>query len=267
MSRRRRWPLRIALTALAVLLVALFVPELSAMPDQPPEPNPFIWGQDALWERLEREFDAARERGCDTEAPAIDEGLAALDETIAAIEARPLAADAPPLRDAEERLFDLAPRFGACLDRVPELAERTGRLRAAVKRQSERWDVGSSRPARDRLYRLLYGSRAALEELLLAMDDAPGLLHGTDEPSETPSIEFHGVTLHSGDVLASRGGAPTSAFIARGNDYPGNFSHIALLHVSDDGGRATRHRSRTSRVGVGTVSSLEHVHGGQEAAR
>ena len=29
----------------------------------------------------------------------------------------------------------------------------------------------------------------------------------------------------------SRGGYPTSALIARGNDYPGNFSHIAFVHV------------------------------------
>jgi Permuted papain-like amidase enzyme, YaeF/YiiX, C92 family len=29
----------------------------------------------------------------------------------------------------------------------------------------------------------------------------------------------------------SRGGAATSALIARGNDYPGNFSHVALVHV------------------------------------
>jgi hypothetical protein len=40
-----------------------------------------------------------------------------------------------------------------------------------------------------------------------------------------------GVIIHSGDILVSRGGAPTSALIARGNDFPGNFSHIALAHV------------------------------------
>jgi hypothetical protein len=44
--------------------------------------------------------------------------------------------------------------------------------------------------------------------------------------------------LHSGDILVSRGGAPTSALIARGNDYPGNFSHVALLYVDDKTGTA-----------------------------
>ena len=40
--------------------------------------------------------------------------------------------------------------------------------------------------------------------------------------------------FHSGDILVSRGGAPTSALIARGNDYPGNFSHIAFVYVDPD---------------------------------
>lgn len=45
------------------------------------------------------------------------------------------------------------------------------------------------------------------------------------------------MTLHSGDILVSRGGAPTSALIARGSDYPGNFSHVALLYVNPKTGK------------------------------
>ena len=41
----------------------------------------------------------------------------------------------------------------------------------------------------------------------------------------------HGVELRSGDIIVSRGGYPTSALIARGNDYPGNFSHVALVYI------------------------------------
>jgi hypothetical protein len=54
---------------------------------------------------------------------------------------------------------------------------------------------------------------------------------GTDEPSSTPEAVVRNVRLHSGDILVSRGGAPTSALIARGSDYPGNFSHIAFVYV------------------------------------
>lgn len=257
MSPRRRWAPRIVLSGLAALLLALFVPDPNSTPEETPEPHPFVWGRDDLWARLERDFDDARERGCAAETPAIDEGLASLDATLLAIEHEELAVDSPVFATAEESLFDLAPRFGACLDRVPDFAERVRRLRRVVKDQSQRWDVASSRAARDRLYRLLYGSRAALEELLLAMDDAPGLLHGVAEASETPSVERYGVTLHSGDVLASRGGAPTSAFIARGNDYPGNFSHIALLHVSEDG-TATVIESHIE-TGVGTFTAEHYL--------
>src|SRR5207237_1984001 len=61
----------------------------------------------------------------------------------------------------------------------------------------------------------------------------PGMLAGADEPSRTPATNVLGVTIHSGDILVSRGGAPTSALIARGNDFPGNFSHVALVHVDE----------------------------------
>jgi hypothetical protein len=105
-------------------------------------------------------------------------------------------------------------------------------LRKFVKEQSQHWDMNSP-SARDRIYRLLYGSRAALEEVMLQVpaDSLAALACGDDEPSQTPSTKILGVTIHSGDILVSRGGAPTSALIARGNDYPGNFSHVALAHV------------------------------------
>src|SRR2546425_13311758 len=62
-------------------------------------------------------------------------------------------------------------------------------------------------------------------------DSVTALLDGRHEPSATPATTVHGVEMHSGDILVSRGGYPTSALIARGNDYPGNFSHIGLVHV------------------------------------
>src|SRR6185295_15222839 len=69
------------------------------------------------------------------------------------------------------------------------------------------------------------------EAMLQHPDSSLPLLEGRREPSATPATTVHGVEIHSGDILVSRGGAPNSALIARGNDYPGNFSHIALLHI------------------------------------
>jgi len=91
---------------------------------------------------------------------------------------------------------------------------------------------------RDRLYRLIYGGRGALEEVMLQAPakSFPALVKCDEEPSATPSYPLAGGVLHSGDILVSRGGAPSSALIARGNDYPGNFSHVALVHVDRETG-------------------------------
>jgi hypothetical protein len=110
-----------------------------------------------------------------------------------------------------------------------------------VKRQSEHWDVHTT-AARERLYRILFGTRMALEEVMLQMPEGskfPEITLAEDEPSRTPAIEMHGMRFHSGDILVSRGGAPTSALIARGNDFPGSFSHVALLHVDEKSGEAS----------------------------
>jgi hypothetical protein len=96
----------------------------------------------------------------------------------------------------------------------------------------------NSPTARDQIYRLLFGTRTAIEEVILQSKDTspPALIMATDELSATPSANFMGVIIHSGDILVSRGGAPTSALIARGNDYPGNFSHVALVDVDENTG-------------------------------
>jgi hypothetical protein len=91
------------------------------------------------------------------------------------------------------------------------------------------------------VYRVIYGGRSAIEEALAqtGSDVLPALVHLEDIPSSTPWTEVAGVRVHSGDILLSRGGAPTSALIARGNDFPGIFSHAALVHVAPETGAAT----------------------------
>src|SRR4029434_10358426 len=99
-----------------------------------------------------------------------------------------------------------------------------------------------SADTRTRIYRLLYGGRAAVEEAMLQSLHATHALltplslslspSDGERGSLTPGAEVRGVQIHSGDILLSRGGAATSALIARGNDYPGNFSHVALAHVN-----------------------------------
>lgn len=232
---------RVAVLAVAAALLALLlIPESRAPLPEGAGRDPFVWDQADMWAGLERRFADARKRGCDVVRPEIDASSRALDELLAELASSSPRPGDPRLRELESGLFGLAPLVAACTERVPELVGLVTRLRATVKVASRHWDVGA-KAARDQIYRLLYGSRAAVEEVLLQLPrgEAPALTPGTDEPSATPALEFHGVRLHSGDVLVSRGGAPTSALIARGNDYPGNFSHVALLHVDETSGEAT----------------------------
>jgi hypothetical protein len=133
------------------------------------------------------------------------------------------------------------------------------RTRSLLKRQSEHWDM-NDRAARDRLYRLMYGGRMALEEVMLHAPSGsyPALILADPVPSLNPSVIFRDLKLHSGDILISRGGAPTSALIARGNDYPGNFSHVALLYVDDKTGERAVIESHIER-GVVISTAEEYI--------
>lgn len=228
--------MRRAYFGLSGLLLAgwLLVPAPAPPIPSPADARPYLWDRDELWSALEAEFSAARSAGCAATAERIDSGLAALAGDVEWLEA----GNHPPgderFDTLESNLFAVAPLVAACPGRVPDMISITGRLRSAMKRNSRHWDIGDE-VARSRLYRMLYGARMTVEEILLqgGADAVPDLIPGTEVPSQTPSVVVRGLRVRSGDILVSRGGAPVSALIARGNDYPGNFSHIALLHVSE----------------------------------
>lgn len=222
------------LGAVVLLLLPLAIPPADpVVPEAPPAGRTFAWGRDSLWAALERDFVAARATGC-ADTVALGRGLSAFEARIAAVargSAATLRPDAAVFDSLEHAGFALAPRVAACPSAVPRYVAAQAALRDAVKRISAGWDANDG-IVRDRLYRALYGGRAATEEVMLQQPGAVApLLRGADEPSRTPSAVVQGVRIHSGDILVSRGGYPTSALIARGNDYPGNFSHIALVHV------------------------------------
>jgi hypothetical protein len=148
-------------------------------------------------------------------------------------------ASAATLDSVENAFFTLAPELAACGAMANEYVTLQGRLRELIKWQSTAWDL-TERKVRDRLYQSLYGSRAAVEEVMLQQPDSVTPLYvGADVSSRTPSAVSNGVRLHSGDMLVSRGGYPTSALIARGSDFPGNFSHVAFVHVDSATGAIT----------------------------
>ncbi|NOY93663.1 MAG: hypothetical protein GXP55_20955 [Deltaproteobacteria bacterium] len=238
---------------------------LLSIPEGPvPTPSgvdgvPFQWAQHggdaSLFQALEARYESTRARGCAESS--IDSNLGMLDAILSGLAAEPgrVEVDDARLDSLFRYISKLGADVAACPARASDFVERARRLRRVVKDLSTRWDM-SSRSVRDTLYRLLYGTRAAVEEVLLAAPEGtlPAIQPGTDEPSSAPSALVHGVRVHSGDLLLSRGGAPTSAMIARGNDYPGNFSHVALVHV-DEAGVVSVIESHIERGVV--VSSLE----------
>ena len=198
--------------------------------DAPAGGKPFAWGRDSLWRALETSFAANRADGCTHELQ-VHAAIDSIDGLLGGLRVRRITAASPALDSLEAAFFGLAPRAAACNALAKDYVALQGRLREAIKWQSTAWTL-SDRAVRDRLYRLLYGSRAAAEEVMLQQRDSiQALLVGSPVPSATPAAMSNGIALHSGDILVSRGGYPTSALIARGNDYPGNFSHIAFVHV------------------------------------
>jgi hypothetical protein len=229
-----------ALTGLAVMPLALLVwPAGEApVPPAPADARSFAWDRDAAWRDLEQRFVEARATGC-ADSVATRRALESLHARVARMDGEALAPSAPVFDSLESAYFataaDVAACGGADTALVPAFVALHVRLRESVKAQSRAWDVNTLE-VRSRLYRALYGGRAAVEEVMLQQPAAMerlvlGASTATVGRSATPSAVSNGVTLHSGDILVSRGGFPTSALIARGNDYPGNFSHIALVHV------------------------------------
>lgn len=231
----------------ACALLAVLAWALLAIPErEPPTPpgagrTPFAWNQDAFWESLEARFLEARGLEPAALERRIDDELGGLHRLLEDLPGAPRSPDDPLLGELETRLFELAPLVAAVPERRAAFSHLAAEARRSVKHLSRTWDLASP-AARDRLHRLLYGARLAVESLLLQdVPATPGnaLVRRHDVASATPAAALFGVPLHSGDILISRGGAPTSSLIARGNDHPGSYSHAALVHIDPATGAIT----------------------------
>ncbi len=256
----RRWAGR-CLLALACLYLLLLIPEAKPPPPKGAGKQAFTWNRDAFWSELETRFREARTLDGAERTMRFNQLLEEVQQALAALaETNPPPA-APVFDELETRFFQLAPLAAACPDRRPDFMSAAARMSRLVKWQSERWPMDSAE-TRQRLYRLLYGGRAAVEEAMLQSPGATNALElypAADAPA-TPGVEVRGMMIHSGDILLSRGGAATSALIARGNDFPGNFSHVALVHVDEQTKRVSVIEAHIES-GVG-VRSIEEYLGG-----
>jgi hypothetical protein len=196
--------------------------------------KPFTWNQDSIWQKLENDFRSAKQM----EPRLLDSAIKALqsnaENNFAIIQHKNIAYEDSSLLHIENIFFDLAPLIAVKCDSLLWYSNYYNQVRNYIKLQSQHWNM-QEKPARDMAYRLLYGMRIAIEEVLLQNNGIafPPAMPVKEERSVTPSTKIFGIEVHSGDMLVSRGGAEVSALISRGNDYPGNFSHVALLYVEE----------------------------------
>ena len=235
-SPKTRWILG-GFVFLCVLYSILLIPDSAPPVPQEEGGRPFAWNRDEYWSYLETQFKEARSAGCSGLSAQIGAGFSGIDSLLRVLQSDKLAPDAPLFAKIEDRFFKLGILLGVCPEKSSEYLEMFGKIRTSAKNQSGEWDMNSG-PARDCLYRLLYGGRTAIEEVMLQSpkETVPQVFLENSEQSATPEATILDVGIHSGDILVSRGGAATSALIARGNDYPGNFSHAALVHVDEKTG-------------------------------
>jgi hypothetical protein len=231
--------------ALAVLYIVLLIP-LGERVTAPPggkraQKQPFAWSQDEYWNALEAAYRSLKQGGCTTAAPVLASKFQNMKRILHTVDRTRPGPEDPVIRELESLVFEMGPVVSACNTQVMDYIGLIAGMRTVIKKKSVDWDMNSA-VARTTLYRLLYGSRAAAEEVILQAPagTVPKLVLGKDEPSRTPWADVRNARIHSGDILVSRGGAPTSALIARGSDYPGNFSHIAFVFIDPD--------TRTARI-------------------
>jgi hypothetical protein len=253
MKRRKIW---IGLAVVIATFFVLSIPPPNRVPPQGVAGEPFTWKQDQTWNAIEAYFREAKGIGCEGLEGRMDQGLKTGNRDLDLLSKSQRKPDDPVFAELEKITAGLGTMVAVCPARLGEYIDLVTRTRNVLKVQSRQWDM-QSREVRNRLYRLLYGGRMALEEVMLQAPTGTyaGLVRGEKEPSVTPSYEMLGGVLRSGDILVSRGGAPTSALIARGNDYPGNFSHIALLYVDEKTGVPSIIEAHIERGVV--VSTLE----------
>lgn len=234
MKKFKKISLRLVI-ALVVLYLILLIPDTTDDTKiiRPSHPS-FEWKSDALWQQLEHDFSTARQ----TPAVSLDSTISALTEVLTTklslLQNKNIAAADTNLTGIENTFFSLAPLVAVRQHAVPAFISYYNQFRVFVKQQSQHWDLNEI-SSRNTIYSLLYGMRQAVEEVLLQSDSLKFLsaMPVTPEISHTPATTIFGIDVHSGDLLVSRGGAEVSALISRGNDYPGNFSHVALIYVEE----------------------------------
>jgi hypothetical protein len=236
-------------TSLLALACAISFPAAAA------ETAPaFSWNRDQLFRALEQQFEQAREQPLEPVRREFESLAAAHRRALASIRAGSPRIPLGALQVLEQTQFRLAALAAAHEPLLAEAYRLVTETRLVIGEIARHWPTEHAE-VHEAVYRVLFGGRAAIEEALVQqrVSALPALTPLANIPSAAPSTVIEGVRVHSGDIVLSRGDAPTSALIARGNTFPGNFSHAAIVHVEAGSGKATVIESLIER-GVVTTS-------------
>jgi hypothetical protein len=224
------------IAALAVLYLLLLIPD-SKEKNVSVETGkkPFAWNRDAQWLQMEELFKQAKQMDTAKLDSLINSYKATAENELTLLQNKNTNSSDSAWQKLQNNFFVMASLIAVRQTQIPWITDYYNRLRNLVKQQSQYWDMNEP-GSRNAVYILLYGLRAAVEEVLLQTNDLkfPAAMLVKNEKSSTPAASIFGIEVHSGDLLVSRGGAEVSALISRGNDYPGNFSHVALMYVDEN---------------------------------
>ncbi|MEP7110272.1 MAG: YiiX/YebB-like N1pC/P60 family cysteine hydrolase [Ferruginibacter sp.] len=222
------------LIAICVLYLLLLIPDSNKTAIIKATEKPFAWNRDDLWLQLENDFKQARQQSKEKTDSAIHTLFAVQETLYDKNQYGNIISTDTGFNSVSGNFFSLASLIAAEPLQRDSFIHLYNKIRRQVKLQSQQWDM-NDKGVRNLVYQQLYGMRAAVEEVLLQTDHTAfdPVMRVKDEPSVTPFTNIFGIRVHSGDLLVSRGGAEVSALISRGNDFPGNFSHVALIYVDE----------------------------------
>lgn len=223
------------IAGLGILYLLLLIPDSNDKSgNQEAGNDPFEWNRDTQWLAMEDLFKEATVMDSVELGSIIQVHKSTAERILTRLQATNATYQDSGWMSAANNFFILSSLIAVKQQELPWLIDYYNRVRMLVKQESQLWDM-TDVSTRNMLYSLLYGLRAAVEEVLLQNRsvDFPAAMLVTNEKSVTPAGSIFGIEVHSGDLLVSRGGAEVSALISRGNDYPGNFSHIALVYIDE----------------------------------
>lgn len=250
--------------SLVVVYGLLLIPDSSSINiESEGNSTPFIWNQDERWDELEISFNEARTNIEHASSLAIDRTITSLTDLLDELETATFESSDVRLDALLNGFFEVAPLIAAQENQDRNFFELYNRARRIIKEESVNWDI-TQLDTRVALYKVLYGMRATVEEVLLqSKEEIEPVIYVKEEKSITPSTTLFGIEVHSGDLLVSRGGAEVSALISRGNDFPGNFSHVALIYIEEGTNTAYLIEAHIER-GVAIASAQEYVSDGKQ---